>query len=278
MLSGETAGGKYPVESIKMMDRIAAKAEKTIDYEAQYGSNYENLNKNVTNAISYAAVYTAAEMGAACIVPVTDSGFAARMVSRSRPSCPILAATSDPVVYRQLNLSWGCTPMLSDKPFEGDGEVFDIAEELVIKSGLAKNGEIIVTLAGVPVGKAGATNTIRVSTVGDVLAGGVGNNKGITRGVTRVVTGNDPKEMDSFEKGDILVCIKTDDSMLECIKLAGAIVIGSWEKLDFSHAETVAKALNIPLLRAKVRVIDFVKSGIPVTVDTHDGLLLNGYK
>ncbi|MCL1884158.1 MAG: pyruvate kinase [Defluviitaleaceae bacterium] len=278
MLSGETAGGKYPVESVKMMDRIAAKTEKTIDYGEFLNKNHQNLNKNVTNAISFAAVYTAVEMGAACIVPVTDSGFAARMVSRSRTPCPILAATSDPIVYRQLNLSWGCKPMLSEKPFEGDSEVFDIAEEMVIKSGLVKNGEIMVTLAGVPVGKAGATNTIRVSTVGDVLLNGTGNERGFARGVTRVVTGNDPNELESFEKGDILVCVKTDDSMLEIIKIAGAIVIGSWEKLDFSHAETVAKALNIPLLRANVKVVDFVKSGIPVTVDTHSGLMLNGYK
>jgi pyruvate kinase len=278
MLSGETAGGKYPVEAIEMMVRIALKAESTIDYEAKYNANHENLSKNVTNAISFAAVSIAAEMGASCIVPVTDSGYAARMVSRSRPSCPILAATSYPVVYRQLNLSWGCTPMLSEEPFEGDSEVFDIAEKLVIKSGLCKNGEIMIALAGVPVGSAGATNTVRVFTIGDVIVSGEGNKRGVVRGITRVIAGCDARELESFEKGDILVCTKTDDTMLECVKLASAIVIGSWEKLDFSHAETVAKALNIPLLRAKVRVIDFVKSGIPVTVDTDEGLLLNGNK
>ncbi|MCL2225967.1 MAG: pyruvate kinase [Defluviitaleaceae bacterium] len=278
MLSGETANGKYPVQAIEMMSRIAEKTENTIDYESQYASRYQNLNKNVTNAISYSAVATAKEMGAECIVPVTDSGYAARMVSRSRPRCPILAATSDPVVYRQLNLLWGCMPMLSEKPFEGDSEVFDIAEELALKSGLVKNGDIMVSLAGVPVGKAGATNTIRVMTIGDVLAKGTGNHRGSVSGVTRVITGNNPDETNSFEKGNIMICTTTDDSMLECMKMAGGIVIGSWEKLDFSHAETVAKALNIPLLRTGVRVVDFVRSGIPVTVDTNDGLLLNGNK
>lgn len=278
MLSGETANGKYPVESIKMMAKIAREAEKNINFEAKYADRYHRLSKNVTNAISYAAVSTAADMGASCIVPVTDSGFAARMVARSRPSCPILAVTADPVVYRQMNLSWGCTPALSEKPFEGDSEVFDTAEELAFKSGLVKNGDIIVALAGVPVGKAGATNTIRVRTVGDVLANGVGNGRGKIHGITRVFTDSNLDEYKNFEKGEVLICIQTDDSMLECIKNASAIVVGSWENLDFSHAETVAKALNIPLLRADVRVIDFVKSGIPVTVDTHAGLLLNGYK
>ena len=278
MLSGETAGGKYPVESVKMMDRIARKTEASINYDANFASHYQNLNKNITNAISFAAVSTALEMGASCIVPVTDSGFAARMVSRARPSCPILAATADPVVYRQLNLSWGCVPMLSKRPFEGDSEVFDIAEELVISTGLVKNGEIMVTLAGVPVGKAGATNTIRVGTIGDVIFTGTGNNRGIARGVTRVIHEGNSIEAESFAKGEILICTNTDDSLLECIKLASAIVVGSWENLDFSHSESVAKALNIPLLRAGVKVTDFVKPGIEVTVDTNDGLLLNGYR
>jgi pyruvate kinase len=283
MLSGETAGGKYPVESIAMMAKIAEEAEKNIDFQKKYADRHIRNNKNVTNAISYAAVSTARDMGATCIVPVTDSGFAARMVARSRPSCPILAVTSDPFVYRQLNLTWGCTPILSDKPFEGDSEVFDTAEELILQSGNVKNGDIIIALAGVPVGKAGATNTIRVRTVGNVLVNGTGNNCGKIRGTTRVITGDDSaedkKEMSSFEKGDILVCTTTDDSLKTRKKMAGALVIGSWENLDFSHAETVAKALSIPMLCvSNVRVIDFVKSGIPVTVDTNEGLLLNGYK
>ncbi|MCL2355636.1 MAG: pyruvate kinase [Defluviitaleaceae bacterium] len=278
MLSGETAGGKYPVESVRMMDRIARKTEASIDYDSTIALHYQNLNKNITHAISGAAVATALEMGASCIVPVTDSGFAARMVSRARPSCPILAATSDPVVYRQLNLSWGCVPMLSKRPFDGDSEVFEIAEELAIETGIVKSGEVMVTIAGVPVGKAGATNTIRVGTIGDVIFTGIGNNCGIVRGTARVISEGYSVEADAFEKGDILICISTDDSMLECIKLAGAIVVGSWEKLDFSHAETVAKALSIPLLRAGVKVTDFVKTGGPVTVDTNEGLLLNGHR
>jgi pyruvate kinase len=277
MLSGETAGGKYPVESIEMMAKIAREAEKTIKFKSKHDAKYA-LTKNVTNAISHAAVSTAADMGANCIVPVTDSGFAARMVARSRPSCPIIAVTADPVVYRQLNLTWGCIPMLADSPFEGDSEVFDIAEELAFKSGIVKNGDIIVALAGVPVGKAGATNTIRVLTAGDVLASGKGNGNGVVCGITRVFTGNNPDELKAFEKGDIIICTHTDDSLLECIKLAGGIVIGSWENLDFTHAEAVAKALNIPLLHARVRVIDFVKSGTSVTIDSNAGLLLNGHK
>jgi len=275
MLSGETANGQYPTEAISMMDRIAVKVESTIDYSEN--SLYPNINKNITNTMSFAGVATAADLGAACIVPITDSGFAARMVSRSRPSCPILAVTNDPVTCRQLSLSWGCIPVLSEKTFEGDSAVFDIAEEMAIKSGLAKNGDIIVAMAGVPVGLAGTTNTIRVRTVGNVLAKGKGNKLGIVRGLTRLFTHSADDDRAFFERGDVIICTQTDDSMLEHLKKAGALVVGSWENVDLRHAETVSKALGLPMLRVKVKPVDFVKTGTPVTVDTNAGLLINGY-
>jgi len=276
MLSGETANGKYPIESISMMDRIARTAEGNIDYSIK--SEHLNANKNITNAMSYAGVTTAADLGATCIVPITDSGFAARMVARARPCCPILAVTNDPVVCRQLNLSWGCIPMLSKKEFRGDSEVFDIAEDMALKSGLVKNGDIIVALAGVPVGIAGTTNTIRVRTVGNVLAKGEGNNRGVVQGITRLFAKAGEDDRQYFEQGDIVICTSTDDSMLDQLKKAGALVVGSWENVDLGHAETVAKALELPLLRVKVRPVDFVKPGTPVTVDTNEGLLINGYR
>jgi pyruvate kinase len=278
MLSGETAGGKYPVEAVAMMAKIAEEAESNINFEAKYAERYSKMGKNVTKALSYAAVSTARDMGASCIVPVTDSGFAARMVARCRPSCLVIPVTSDPYVYRQLNLTWGCYPVLSESPMTGDSQVFDTAEELTVNTGLVKNGDIMIALASVPIGKGGATNTLRVRTIGDVLVTGSGNNCGRIQGTSRVITGPNCKEIAKFEKGDIMVCVTTDDALMECIKLAGAVVIGSWENLDFSHTETVAKALNIPLLRVNVRAVDFVKTGIPVTVDTHEGLLLNGFK
>ena len=279
MLSGETANGKYPVESVAMMARIAMNAEKTIDYRKMYGGLDSYSDKNVTNAISYAAVATATEMRAACIVAITDSGFAARMVSRSRPECPIIALTADSTVYRQSSLIWGCVPVLSEKPIEGDSEVFDIAEDVAMNTGLAKNGDLIVALAGVPVGVAGTTNTIRLRTVGNVLASGEGNKLGKAKGITRVFDSpHSADEVAFFEQGDIMVCTTTDDSMLGYVKKAGALVIGSWEKLDFSHAETVAKALDIPMLKLDTRPVDFIKPGLAVTVDTDKGVLLNGYK
>ncbi|MCL2404761.1 MAG: pyruvate kinase [Defluviitaleaceae bacterium] len=277
MLSGETASGQYPVESVAMMARIATEVERSSDYKSMFADQQKNLNRNITTAISVAAVTTAAELEAVCIVPITDSGFASRMVSRCRPSCPILAITADEFVCRQLNLSWGCVPVLSE-PFIGDSEVFDIAEDMAMKTGLAKAGETIVSVAGVPVGIAGTTNTMKVRTVGNVLAQGTGNKRGVIKGITRVFESQDVEELPYFGQGDIIICTQTNDKMMEYIKKAGAIVIGTWEQVDLSHAETVAKALDIPLLTTNVRAVDFVSNGLPVTVDTDSGLLFNGYK
>jgi len=252
-------------------------SEADLDYK-QLAKRYRNTSKNITHVISHAGVDTAFDLDAACIVPITDSGFAARMVSRSRPKSPILAVTASEVVCRQLNLSWGCIPMLSEKPFQGDSEVFDIAEEMALKSGIAKPGSVIVALAGVPVGRAGATNTMRVRTVGDVLASGKGNKLGTKKGVARLFTQTENDGRTFFEKGDIIICTHTDDSMIEHLKKAGALVVGSWEKVDLSHAETIAQSLDLPLLRVKVKATDFVKEGTPITVDTNKGMLINGYR
>jgi pyruvate kinase len=278
MLSGETAGGKYPVEAVAMMARIAQKAEEHIDYSDKYEHLHLNINKNITNAMSYAAVATATDLGAACIVAITDTGFASRMVSRCRPNFPVLAITADEMVCRQLNLIWGTMPMLSENPFEGDNEVFDVAEEKAIQSGLVKDGETIVAIAGVPIGVAGTTNTLKVRTVGNVLAQGESNRRGTVQGIARVFSDPENHNQPYFEQGDIIVCTYTNDTMMEYIKKAGAIVTGSWETVDLSHAETVAKALDIPMLNAHVRVVDFVNPGSPVTVDTDEGFLYNGFK
>lgn len=94
------------------MARIALKAESAVDYAAKLANTTEPARVNITNAISMAACATAAELKTAAITTVTKSGFTARMISRYRPACPLIASTSDETVWRQMNLIWGCKPML----------------------------------------------------------------------------------------------------------------------------------------------------------------------
>ncbi|MCL2617905.1 MAG: pyruvate kinase [Defluviitaleaceae bacterium] len=277
MLSGETAKGKYPVEAVRMMAQIALTTEGDIDYDGLMEQrSREGFHANITNAIAYAACSTAVDLKSACIVTVTDSGFTTRMVSTFRPSCPILAVTGEAVVARQLNLTWGCVPTVV-RDIAGDSEVFGIAKNASVSCGLADDGDTVVTIAGVPIGIAGTTNTLKVQSVGDVITKGVGYNRKVVHGVARVVKVLEEAEK-HFSYGDILVTTTTNNDMLPIIKRASAIVVGSWEKVDNSHAETVAQALDLPLIVCRTKPIDLIANGSEITVDPVKGFIYCGLK
>ena len=235
MLSGETAAGAYPLEAVATMARIALKAESAVDYAAKLANTTEPARVNITNAISMAACATAAELKTAAITTVTKSGFTARMISRYRPACPLIASTSDETVWRQMNLIWGCKPML----YTGElprGGVFDTALEIAVKSGLLKNGDTVVSALGMPLGFSGATNTLRVDIVGDVLCKGKGVGTKRATGTARVITARDGVER-TFHQGDILVTTATDSSFMPYIRKAAAIVVRPLDQNVNSHAE-----------------------------------------
>ena len=246
MLSGETAAGAYPLEAVATMARIALKAESAVDYAAKLANTTEPARVNITNAISMAACATAAELKTAAITTVTKSGFTARMISRYRPACPLIASTSDETVWRQMNLIWGCKPML----YTGElprGGVFDTALEIAVKSGLLKNGDTVVSALGMPLGFSGATNTLRVDIVGDVLCKGKGVGTKRATGTARVITARDGVER-TFHQGDILVTTATDSSFMPYIRKAAAIVVGPLDQNANSHAEVAGMALDIPVI------------------------------
>ena len=115
MLSGESAAGMYPVEAVKTMARIAERAEKDIDYKSRMRKRELPEEVDTTSAISFAACSTAMELKASAIISVTMSGFTSEMVSRYKPDCPVLGCSVNPRVCRQLNLSWGITPLLMQR-------------------------------------------------------------------------------------------------------------------------------------------------------------------
>jgi pyruvate kinase len=163
MLSGETAAGKYPVESLKTMAKIAEKAENSIDYWKKFSGTQYNMSVSITNAISHATCTTAMDLNAAAIITVTQSGHTARMISRFRPACPIIATTASETVRRQLSLSWGVYPYLVKKASSTE-EMFDIGMEKALESRIIKAGDLVVITAGSPVGVSGTTNILKVQT------------------------------------------------------------------------------------------------------------------
>jgi pyruvate kinase len=165
MLSGETAAGSYPVDALKTMVKIAMRAESDIDYKKRFRMLDACNDPDVTDAISRATVTTAHDLNAKMIITVTTSGKTARIISRYRPDCQILGCTTDPVVYHQLNLSWGVTPLLIDVEHD-TFELFDHAIQAVETAGYLKDGELAVLTAGVPLGMSGTTNIIKVQVAG----------------------------------------------------------------------------------------------------------------
>ena len=274
MLSGETAAGAYPLEAVATMARIALKAESAVDYAGRVGNTTEPGRVNITNAISMAACATAAELKTAAITTVTKSGFTARMISRYRPACPLIASTSDETVWRQMNLIWGCKPML----YTGElprGGVFDTALEIAVKSGLLKNGDTVVSALGMPLGFSGATNTLRVDIVGDVLCKGKGVGTKRATGTARVITARDGVER-TFHQGDILVTTATDSSFMPYIRKAAAIVVGPLDQNANSHAEVAGMALDIPVIVCNAKVVDFIPAHSLITVDAEKGFVYKG--
>ena len=168
MLSGETAAGKYPVEAVKMMAKIALRIESNIDYKAELQTKSRLGEPGIANAISHATCTTADDLNAAAIITVTKSGGTAKMISRYRPPCPIIGCATYRNVCRKMNLSWGITPLLIGEQKSSE-ELFARAVEAARQAGLVKDGDIVVLTAGIPLGIPGKTNMIRAVVVGEPM-------------------------------------------------------------------------------------------------------------
>lgn len=165
MLSGETAAGKYPLESVKMMAKIAITTESDINYKKRFFSLERKANPDITDAISHATVTTAHDLNAKAIVTVTKSGKTARMISRYRPECDIIGCATKESVCRQMNLSWGVTPVIVNEMKE-TFELFEHAVDKCVNKKYVQNEDLIVITAGIPMGISGTTNMLKVQVVG----------------------------------------------------------------------------------------------------------------
>ena len=167
MLSGETAMGVNPPHVVAVMARIAKQAESdAIRLGAYTGIKYELDNEDTTNAICDAACTTANDLSAKAIIAVTQSGYTAKRVSKFRPHQAIVASTPDIKTYHQLSMSWGVLPVLALTQSDTDS-LFRHAIDCAKQVDVVRNGDRVVITAGIPLGKYGETNILKVETVGD---------------------------------------------------------------------------------------------------------------
>lgn len=269
MLSGETAAGAYPVESVQTMVRIALKTESDIDYANQFATAKYNNRYDITAAISHATVTSAHDLKASAIVSVTKSGFTARMISRYRPACPIICCTTSDQVARQMNLSWGITPVRIDEESNTD-DLFEHAVEAGVNAGVIQDGQLVVLTAGVPLGISGTTNLMKVHVVGHSLlrAQGIGNG---TVTAPLYVVEEVSRALDEFHTGSILVCRQTSKALLPLVRKAAGLVL---EDPDPDGQGVIAgMSLDIPIILAASNATKLLKSGAVVTLDARTGTI-----
>ena len=162
MLSGESANGKYPVESVRAMATIDKNAQTLLnEYGRLDSSKFARTTK--TEVMASAVKDATSSMDIQLIVALTESGNTARLISKYRPDADILAVTFDEKTQKSLMINWGVVPVVTDKPSSTD-DMFEVAEQAALASGLVESGDNIVIVAGVPVGS-GGTNTMRIRTV-----------------------------------------------------------------------------------------------------------------
>ena len=168
MLSGETAGGKYPLEALTAMVSIVEEAEQSIHYWRQFEKRRVIPASNINDAITHTCCLTAKDLEAKAILAATNSGRTARMICRFRPACPVAALTMHEKVRRQLAICWGVIPFLTGEVTSTD-RIFSLSAEVALKERLVQNGDTVVITAGVPLGKSGSTNLIKAEIVNEEL-------------------------------------------------------------------------------------------------------------
>ena len=169
MLSGETASGKYPIEALETMVATVTAAEEAIDYWGRFRER--NLLPEITgisDAITHTCCLTAMDLKATAILAPTKSGYTAKVISRFRPACNIVALSQSESTRRQLAISWGVHPYLSGEVDSTD-RMFSLAVDVARKEGAVQPGETVVITAGVPLGRSGTTNLIKAQVVGDPM-------------------------------------------------------------------------------------------------------------
>lgn len=271
MLSGESANGQYPVEAVSTMARINMEAEKQLAKIGTYKIN--NFDKtDVTETIGIAVATAAKNLGVKTIVAATESGHTAKMISKYRPDADILAVTFDERTKRGLMLNWGVYPTVTEKPTTTD-EMFELATKKAVELGFAKEGDLILITAGVPVGERGTTNVMKIQLIGSKLVEGQG--VGSRSVVANAVVAKTAEEAIANAKdGMVLVVPTTDKEFMPAIEKASALVVEDGGLT--SHAAVVGIAKDLPVIVGAKGATSAVKDGEVVTVDSRRGIVYRG--
>ncbi|KEK12960.1 pyruvate kinase [Lysinibacillus fusiformis] len=273
MLSGETAAGLYPVESVQTMNKIAQRTENSLDYKSIVSTRSREKEANMTEAISQAVAYTSINLGVKAVLAPTESGNTARMIAKYRPGVPIVAVTGSTNTAQTLTLVWGVHPIVCQRVTTTD-EILELAVDESLKHGFVTHGDAVVITAGVPVGEAGTTNLMKVHIIGDLLARGQGIGKASVVGKT-VVAKNAAEALAYDTEGSILVTVGSDREMMPAIE--NCIGLITEEGGLTSHAAVVGLSLGIPVIVGVKEATTLLRHGQEITMDAETGVIYKGH-
>lgn len=272
MLSGETAAGKYPAESVSTMARIAIRTEASLRYKERFQQKIKEMSQTITESISQAVVQTSYTLECSAILTSTESGYTARMVSKYRPKTPIIAVTPNDSTLRKLSLVWGVYPVKGADATTTD-EMLTSAISTSLENNYVKQGDLVVITAGIPVGKSGKTNLMKVHVIGGIIAQGQGIGKKVVSGP--VVVANSTEELNrKMMEGAIIVTRGTNKEMTEWFKQAAAVI--TEEGGLTSHAAVVGVSLGIPVIVGVEDATKLLAVEKEITIDADTGHIYSG--
>lgn len=272
MLSGETAAGMYPVESVETMNKIAIRTEKAIDYRSVVGKLSKKRDVNMTDAIGQAVAHTSLNLNVKAVIAPTESGHTARIISKFRPGVPIMGVTSSERPARQLSLVWGVYPIIGEKVTTTD-EILETSIEESLQHGYVSHGDVVIITAGVPVGKAGTTNLMKVHVIGDMVAKGQGIGKSTAVGNAYVIKAGESADPSKAEN-KILVTVGTDKDMVPAIERCAGLI--AEEGGLTSHAAVVGLTLGKPVIVDVDNATNLIETDQEITIDAESGAIYHG--
>lgn len=276
MLSGETAMGKYPIETVERMSGIIKEAEADVQYRSFFEEHSKKDYHDISSSVSLAAVKTAYSANAQAIFAFTSSGTTARLLSRLRPEMPIVALTTREKIYHQMAFNWGVIPVFA-KDCKNAKEAFSIVGSYALEKKIIEFGDVVVVTAGMPFGKKGSTNMMMVESVGDILVRGhKGHGEKVSAKVSLIFSAesSDPDLL----AGRLVVISHCDQTFLPLLKKASGVILQNYmgDIASEKYAELVAKTFQISVMTRADGAMLVLQENEEVTLDPKRGIIYRG--
>lgn len=276
MLSGETAVGQYPIETVSMMRSIIEETEKDFSYQDFFYLQDHKVPNDISTSISLATVETAYSSGAKAIFVFTSRGSTPRQVSRFRPKMPIIALTPNLKTYHQMALFWGVIPA-DPSPAHNVQEAFTKLSLFARGRKIVEHGDLVVVTAGSPFGISGTTNMMVVESIGDILVRGHAGKGQKVHGKIAIVVSPDAWREEKI-KDRIIVISQCNEAYFPILRLAKGVILQNLQddKNSEQSALKYGDSLNIPVLVRTEDALVHLQEGMLVVLDPERMIVYQG--